>query len=369
MRLNELILEVDGDVGFLEPKEYLEYLNFEEVYGRRSVLLIQVMAIFACASAYYVNPSIVDRSGVFMLIFASVMLMCLFISAKSFEFFTGAFARIVFSIFCSKFLILISGESENFVFWHIAICSIVLVAMSTLHYEPISYLIASCFICIGGLVPDWEGILQNSERGWLFCLLFSSIFFGVFVNFRSFFDRVRIYKGRRYLVDLAYKDVLTKINNRRALIHKMNNDYAKINGEEKYILLIDVDDFKKINDRYGHDVGDKVLISIADALKNNSEVDLCGRLGGDEFAVLKKGSLLQACHLANSLSTKIESSFAGGIEVTISIGIALWEPKVTLSDAMRFADEELYRAKRGGRNRYSVFGRDLKVVSEAVENL
>ncbi|BEU96266.1 hypothetical protein ACDW_19710 [Acidovorax sp. DW039] len=232
-----------------------------------------------------------------------------------------------------------------------------------------SYFITSCIIFCWMLVHDWDGILANDESGWLFCLMLSSVSFGALVNFRTFLDRVGIYKSKRYLVDLAYKDSLTKINNRRALLLQMQNIFDGNTNDEKYVLLIDVDKFKNINDAFGHDVGDEVLVKIAEILQKTEGVDLCGRLGGDEFAILKKGNLIEACSLANAINAQIEGSVVCGVEVTVSIGIALWDSRVTLGQVMRFADDALYKAKKIGSNRYSVFDSWSKYLDIAVERV
>ncbi|BEU96265.1 hypothetical protein ACDW_19700 [Acidovorax sp. DW039] len=105
MKLNEMILEVDGSVGFLTSSEYINYFNFEEENSRRSSLLVQFMAIFACAFAYVVHPDLNQVSIYSLISAACLMLFSLVISANSQSYVVGAFSRVVFVVFLCEFFI------------------------------------------------------------------------------------------------------------------------------------------------------------------------------------------------------------------------------------------------------------------------
>ncbi|MCX7654252.1 MAG: GGDEF domain-containing protein [Fervidobacterium sp.] len=119
------------------------------------------------------------------------------------------------------------------------------------------------------------------------------------------------------------------------------------------IFIMDIDDFKKINDSYGHIVGDKVLIEIANLLKNlNVNDNVVARYGGEEFVGLicsKKAVALKICKEIKSLIAKtMNDKF--GFEVTVSIGIADSTEKNTRSELLGLADQRLYEAKNSGKN-------------------
>jgi diguanylate cyclase (GGDEF)-like protein len=123
------------------------------------------------------------------------------------------------------------------------------------------------------------------------------------------------------------------------------------------LLMIDVDDFKAVNDTYGHLVGDTVIRLIADVLRRSVRVfDICTRYGGEEFAVLMPGSTAaDAARIAERIRQRVEVSTSAepGLEsmkVTVSIGLAVSRPDSSPRDLINRADVALYQAKRGGKN-------------------
>jgi diguanylate cyclase (GGDEF)-like protein len=125
------------------------------------------------------------------------------------------------------------------------------------------------------------------------------------------------------------------------------------------MMMIDVDHFKRINDTYGHDIGDKVLIDIANVLKSHCRPqDIVGRFGGEEFILLMQGADIERAERKAVALLEAIRRYAlriGGttLQCTASIGIAEWRPGEDddFNRIMRHADEALYEAKRGGRDR------------------
>lgn len=151
------------------------------------------------------------------------------------------------------------------------------------------------------------------------------------------------------LEHLADHDASTGLLNRRAL--------ARIPGEaptSAVLMICDLDHFKSVNDTYGHEIGDIVIVRFADLLKSLSrEQDFAVRLGGDEFMVFLPGTNLeQARSVAERLRVAIIPLMSSlmSTEVTVSIGLTLVHPGELLDDAMRRADGALYAAKGNGRN-------------------
>ncbi len=120
-------------------------------------------------------------------------------------------------------------------------------------------------------------------------------------------------------------------------------------------MMIDVDDFKGINDKHGHVKGDEILIKIADIFKScDGPLELAGRYGGDEFVTLFVGcDGEKAKFIAEKLFTEIKKlSATVGIDVTLSIGITEWENGFTAKDLVKTADYQMYEAKSVGKNTF-----------------
>jgi diguanylate cyclase (GGDEF)-like protein len=165
----------------------------------------------------------------------------------------------------------------------------------------------------------------------------------------------RLGSMQRDLVRLATTDPLTGLLNRRAFFERAEEACSRLAaGRKLSALMFDIDHFKRINDNYGHGVGDQVIRAVADESMLANEI--AGRLGGEEFAMLlKEKSLPEAIEAADRLRAKIASlTFnAHGHEVkfTCSFGAEEWEFGDTIDDLLRRADLALYQAKAAGRNR------------------
>ncbi len=162
---------------------------------------------------------------------------------------------------------------------------------------------------------------------------------------------------------MASVDALTSVANRRAvdLFGTAAWRHARAHGEPLAVLVIDLDLFKRVNDRFGHPVGDRALARIAQACQGLlRDGDLLGRVGGEEFvAVLPRTSYSQAMDVAERLRSRVEAlrfdDLPAGLQTTISIGVTdIRADDGNFADLEKRADAALYRAKTEGRNR--VFG-------------
>ncbi|HUY97108.1 MAG TPA: GGDEF domain-containing protein [Verrucomicrobiae bacterium] len=161
---------------------------------------------------------------------------------------------------------------------------------------------------------------------------------------------------------LGRTDALTRLPNRRALTAELRSEWerARRYGSPLAFLMIDVDRFKRVNDRHGHPVGDAVLCDVARLIADNVRAtDSVYRYGGEEFAVLARDSQLTAGQeLAERLRVAVERQAGRRAQVgtvTISVGVAAVEMAMAAPDALvALADSALYRAKRAGRNRVAV---------------
>ena len=174
----------------------------------------------------------------------------------------------------------------------------------------------------------------------------------------------------------AYIDSLTGVFNRNYL--EEISDVLEL--KDYVVMLVDIDHFKRINDTYGHEVGDKILSKFAETIKQNlRRDDIIIRYGGEEFLVLLKNYRKQkkdSLRVAERLLDTIESTEFNGIKITVSIGINMDTDKSrNLTDAIKKADTALYKAKREGRNRIEIFTEakddseiSLSQLKEIIEN-
>ncbi len=158
----------------------------------------------------------------------------------------------------------------------------------------------------------------------------------------------------------ASTDGLTGLLNRRALMESGSQliEQANERGSPLAIVLLDLDNFKEINDTYGHQAGDVVLRSVGQRLRQTlRDEDVLGRYGGDEFAVFLPGvDLGDACQVAERVRAEISAivpmSSQPGLRLSASLGVyaVVINGAVGIDDMIRYADQALYRAKHGGRN-------------------
>ncbi len=165
--------------------------------------------------------------------------------------------------------------------------------------------------------------------------------------------------------NMAYQDPLTKISNRRAFYESFST-YQRMTsrfrgtGSEVCFVLADIDYFKKINDEYGHDVGDQVLVCFADFLKNSIRpTDQVYRFGGEEFLLIFGGCCVKSAiqrteELIHALDNKPLQFADFTIPITASFGLAVLKELDTDISVVSRADKALYQAKRSGRNRLCV---------------
>lgn len=159
---------------------------------------------------------------------------------------------------------------------------------------------------------------------------------------------------------LASTDPLTGLPNRRVFLDALTQEWSRLqrfSNMQSSLLMLDIDHFKRINDNYGHAVGDEVLQQFADILRDElRNIDTPGRLGGEEFAILLPGiAANNATTMAERLRKRIEStpvnSINGPIHFTVSIGVTLISTEDSAYEAaLHRADAAMYKAKDAGRN-------------------
>lgn len=227
--------------------------------------------------------------------------------------------------------------------------------------------LTKCLIVLASIVLFLICEFVNVEKAYLspgreslmivFVFSFVSFYFAVVINLVM----SRLKSVNSYLRVLAEKDELTGLSNRRKVLADAVNVFADsiINRLPCVFAIIDLDHFKKINDTYGHDVGDLVLAQVAEKMRSAVRPqDEIGRYGGEEFIVIMPNSNLKQAEvvienlrkIVEEMTIETEQSLI--IPVTVSAGLAAITSDVSrYEEILAQADKGLYQAKRNGRNR------------------
>ena len=167
---------------------------------------------------------------------------------------------------------------------------------------------------------------------------------------------------------LARTDSLTGLWNRGYFMELAGREVARCrrSGTCLSLLIVDVDYFKAVNDTYGHDMGDRVLVALAETLARSvREVDVVGRLGGEEFVVLlPDAGQVEALAVSERMTEAVRGNAAEcsgeAVPVTVSVGLTSLQEDDDLDGLLKFADIALYAAKKKGRDRVEVYRRESR---------
>lgn len=230
-------------------------------------------------------------------------------------------------------------------------------------------------------VQDFEILVKTPQSTTPFWLLASAniIDYNNEIALYSAFQNITSRKTREILLkNQATRDPLTSVFNRRYFEETVNQnilDYQS--SKEPYsILMIDADFFKRINDTYGHKIGDKVLMELASTTERElRDKDIVARYGGEEFVVFLPGiNEEQGKKVAERLRQSIAGIRITGdnddiISITVSIGVSSSAISDNVDVLIKTADEALYRAKQNGRNRVELFSKQDMQAFEAEKHL
>ena len=211
-----------------------------------------------------------------------------------------------------------------------------------------------------GMVPASEVLLLDGAIAHGIRTLLSSMVIVTLMIFFWFFSTFAE-KSERTLELISMTDMLTTLPNRRFFKEAFQHEVAR-NKRMKTtsaIAMLDIDHFKRVNDTYGHDAGDLVLKFVAQECRKNLRAgNVMARIGGEEFAILlPEATSTQAIEAMERIRKAIEASEikinSKFLNITVSIGVAVVDPGMSLEEAFKNVDLSLYEAKWGGRNRVS----------------
>lgn len=258
------------------------------------------------------------------------------------------------------YLLISGGESGTGLFWLYAYPPLIFTILGLQAGSLVVAAILSATICILA-IPAWlhiELVYSSSAK----LRFVGSMLFVTFMSYTMEKSRVSaaIAHARvsRALEDLARTDELTGLLNRRGMSERIESELERSlrYQQEMSIVICDVDFFKKINDRYGHDIGDHVLVDIAERLKATVRgCDSVGRWGGEEFIILLPNTGIEKAYLLIERIRELiaEERFLVGqslLDVSISCGLSSTKFSSEFSGLLKAADVSLYEAKEQGRN-------------------
>ena len=214
-----------------------------------------------------------------------------------------------------------------------------------------------------GIIPSTEFMPHNSKQVDLVIFIgftitafsFSKVLTSVVVEFDKENQKIRAEKDK--IQEISQKDSMTGLYNHKAFYDKLNEQLQKCDERHRLsLVIIDIDNFKRINDTFGHAVGDNVILKIVSLIQSNIDgIDIAARYGGEEFGLILVGKgEMEAYNIAERIRREVEKTTVDGLtgKVTISLGVIEVQPKDKNGILLfKEADTALYEAKSTGKNK------------------
>lgn len=344
-----LLIPLIGLFGFLDailiPE--LEALAWQI----RLYLSLCILAVFGLTYTYLVYSWLQWALAALVLIFGACTIVLLLTATETVYYYVGLILLMMFAYF--------SGLRFIFAFVTSTLILLTYFGVSLWLGARSGFAVEVPFLLAGYIIAAFAGHTSERQR-------------------RKLFAQSRIIdEERRQHAQMAMHDPLTELPNRHLLDERMTQSLARARrqGTQFAVLFIDLDNFKSVNDNYGHMVGDQVLKVIADRLRDHVRMeDTAARLGGDEFVILseyvndEEGVQIAATRLLATISAPVvinlRESDTIKIKVTGSVGISLCPRDGTsLEELIARADEAMYEAKSKGTGKIRFFGKDSTVLS------
>lgn len=253
-------------------------------------------------------------------------------------------------------LALLAEPSINRNYWMAVLSIGVSLAVAPVFSRTSEYVIVSAGIWL----IFGRGSLINTPFGgdvkWSWLSMSAVILVGIFLN--ALFARIHRQSIllRDKLMDLAFTDALTGIANRRKFLGDVDDIQKSGDVSSACLLMLDIDNFKRINDDFGHPMGDEVLQQVAQTIRRSVANEPCGRLGGEEFGIfLTQGGEERAAAVANQILAQIRKLKVIDRKITASVGISKMNEELSFFELMKDADEALYVAKSRGKDCFAIF--------------
>lgn len=333
----------------------IEFSMVYETHIRQMLQLPNVLAqctgILGWLISVLINPFLTEGVSTWgWLAFAGMVISCLAMTtAKHFAVWRlFALVFVLFEALAFRFEILDMGDAGHA--WMVPLAVVITLGSTILFSHVLDYGIAAGAVWLLLFYGQLEAI-GSVALPLLVVMMVAGMALGLLLNatfVRIVASTLELKEGYRLQ---AETDALTGISNRRALMLDLEQACREDSSSWHFVML-DIDDFKRINDRFGHDVGDLVLQEAAGTLARHFPDGRFGRLGGEEFGVLLKADdepqLVQRLQV---LLDDIRSNTKAGTCFSFSAGVARFVPGYQPADLLKQADGELYQAKRAGKDR------------------
>ncbi len=334
----------------LLSKNYL--LNIDPIY---SISIVGTSYLILYAFIHFARKEVLIATIETSLVVLSFLNLLIYKILKNKEFASNAILFTMILFF--DYLLIDGGVEKTGIFWIYFYPTLAFFLKDKLYgiYWNIAFIISVIIL----LLLEKENVIDLAYKDDIVVLslvTYSSIFIVmVFIKSNINFNYEQIEK-------LATTDSLTGIFNRFQIMKLLNMELERAKRYNKVfsVIIFDIDNFKKINDTYGHQKGDMVLQKVASLLKENlRQTDFFGRLGGEEFIVIAPETKAEdAFKLAEKLRKLLENANFDSVgQVTASFGISQYEKGKDVNQLLKEADEALYIAKRKGKNLVCIFGK------------
>jgi diguanylate cyclase len=217
--------------------------------------------------------------------------------------------------------------------------------------------VSSIVLLLVAMVYAWMLPMSNVKPNESFILVGNLVIFALgawVIGYVVNRDRATTYKSKQELEDLLKRDIMTKLYNHDTILELIEREVelAKADRQPLSMLMLDLDDFKTINDTHGHLKGDEVLLEVVEVLRKSTRTtDLIGRYGGEEFLIVfTRTELPIAQRISERIRCAIEAVNLSGVNVTVSGGLTQLNDE-SAEAFIKIADDKLYEAKRTGKNK------------------
>lgn len=363
------------------PKEFwADYLDFHKKNHSKFLFQVNCLALLAFwffgIADYFVLPDI----GILSMSIRSMAVVIFFIICvltfryiKKIEWLDLYLPYTTIVATTIWFYVLTHSNSADVITFQYASVIFIVLANVGVQIRFLPSLIPSFLISIATCIGVFSASKHDLHQLFIFTFAyFPIVMFSLYIGWNSTYKNRQTFlnalldeNNRKFLDQMAHTDALTSLHNRRYFDH-LAEHYLNIMQDQKsslFLLLFDVDHFKKINDGYGHDIGDEILKTISQiTLQNTRDNDILARFGGEEFIMLLPYTSEQEAYM---IAQRIRRSIAEHdfimndkimISTSVSIGVAEFLPeRHDLRSLTKCADMALYTAKQQGRNRVVMY--------------
>lgn len=330
----------------------LGYLQHTRGLLQRNVSMLQILGIGGWTVSFCLNPEIHQPHLPYVVPIALLLAIVGISKGKGAGFNIWRWGTILYAVLLAgAFRLQLSMMSENRELLTLPLAILITMGLAGLIPLRRDYVVMNLLCWV--VVIAGPGMLPEGMSDVLAALLvMAAIAVGILTNSAVVTNLWETFKLKEEFRKLAEIDQVTELPNRRAIINHLDRLQLGPSCPPYAFAMVDLDNFKLINDRLGHDIGDMVLRGFGDALRELPDRVFAGRLGGEEFAIVLQGySQAEAHNVLEAFLEQIRARTMAGTQVSFSAGCVAVRRDETVSEILRRADLALYAAKRAGKAR------------------